>query len=127
MKISKVGLFKNQWMCWCVNTSKKKGFYPCNAEGKYQRDLWGRGKYYACAQCGRIIDPHTLKVVGLMRGHKVPAREVRDLIFAFQDEGIHPVGISLQGLLRYLTPNLRLSLVRLGIERPLRGQQSLWG
>src|SRR4051794_18755146 len=116
MKIFKVGLLKNHWMCWCVNTSKKKGFYPCNAEGQYQRDLWGRGKYYACAQCGRLIDPNTLKVVGLRRGHKVPPREVRDLIFALHDDGVQPVGIGFQGLMRYLTPSLRLSLVRLGFE-----------
>jgi hypothetical protein len=88
----------------------------CYPDGKYQRDLWGIGKYYACAQCGRLIDPITLKVVGLMRGHKVPPREVRDLIFALQDDGVDPVGIGFQGLMRYLTPNLRLSFVRFGFD-----------
>lgn len=123
MKISKVGLFKNQWMCWCVNTSKKKGFYPCNAEGKHQRDVWGRGKYYACAQYGRLIDPNTLRVVGLMRGNKVPPREVRDLLLSLQDEGAKPVGIGFQGLIRYLPPRLRLSLVQMPLYREKLRQQ----
>lgn len=112
MKIFKVGLFKTQWMCWCCNKSNQKGFYPCNADGNYQRDLLGRGQYYACAKCGRIIDPQTLRVVGLTRGFKVRGREVRDLLLALREDGVEPVGIGFRGMYWSLPPALARSIER---------------
>lgn len=112
MKIAKTGLFKKQWLCWCGNTSNKKGFYPCNAEGNYQRDIFGRGKFYACVKCGRMIEPHTLEVVGLTRGFKVSAREVRSLILCFRHDGVQPLGVGLRAMYWSLPPAFARSMER---------------
>lgn len=93
MKIFRTGIFKNQLKCCCENTRQKKGFYSCNEEGNYQRDLLGRGGYYACAQCGRIIDRKTLEVVGLTKGYKLSPWEVGDLVTGLLVGGVEPVGV----------------------------------
>ncbi len=105
-KIIKIGMFRNVWKCWCGNTSRKAGFYPCNAEGEYQRDIFGRGKFYACSRCGRIVEPKTLHFVGLTRYFKLGLRELRDHITALEAEGIQPVGLNQRYLLRRLTSRL---------------------
>lgn len=113
MTIRKTGLFKNCWLCWCGNSSRKKGFYPVNAEGNYQRDLLGRGRYYACSQCGRIIEPETLEIVGVTKHFKLSPREVRNLIIFLQAEGREPVGLGYTILYTFLSPWRRYSSWRL--------------
>ena len=54
------------WVCVCMNTPIRDGFYACDEKGNEveptERD-WTSG-LYVCASCGRIIDPSTLEVVG---------------------------------------------------------------
>lgn len=113
MKIIKTGIFKNQWLCVCGNKSTTKGFYPSNAEGSYERDLWGRGKFYACVQCGRMIDPQTLEIVGLSRGFRLSASEVRDLLVSLQARGVRPLGVGYAIMVGRLTPSMYQALGRL--------------
>lgn len=112
LKIANTGLLGRNWLCWCGNTTKRKGFYPCNTEGNFERELWGRGRFYACARCGRIIDPKNMGVVGLKRGFRVCPREVRNLIVCLQAAGIPPVGVGFREMLPCLTPRLYRSLGR---------------
>ncbi len=108
----RMGLFKNNWLCWCGNTSKKQGFYPCDDKGEYRRDLFGRGKFYACERCGRIIDPKTMNVIGLTKHFKLtPWQLWRHIVClqAHQDE-IKMVGVSYRIILRRLPPRLYRAL-----------------
>ena len=55
------------WICLCGNYPCGGGFYPCDAQGNEmepgaQSDWNG---LYVCADCGRIIEMHTLAVVGI--------------------------------------------------------------
>jgi len=118
MKIYKTGIFKNQWMCLCGNKSTKKGFYPSDAEGSYQRDIFGRGRFYACAQCGRMIEPQTLEIVGLSRGFRLRGRELRDLILCFQEDGVQPVGVGFRGMYWSLPLAMYRSLGQLQLSLP---------
>lgn len=57
---------KDAWKCICGNYPGGDGFYPCDAHGNEvepTREAWTTG-LYVCAQCGRIINPDTLEVVG---------------------------------------------------------------
>jgi hypothetical protein len=54
------------WICICKNTPPREGFYACDEDGNEvvpTAQDWTRG-LYVCADCGRIIDPKTLEVVG---------------------------------------------------------------
>jgi len=67
MKIKGEGNCRETWICVCGNTVKVKGFSPCDSEGEVVEptpDDWVTG-WFVCEQCGRMIDQHTLDVVGL--------------------------------------------------------------
>lgn len=53
------------WVCLCGNTPSDAGFYPIDAsnhEVEPTTEAWKTNQYF-CAQCGRVIDQDTLKVV----------------------------------------------------------------
>lgn len=52
------------WLCLCGNNPSSDGFYPCDAAGNEVEPLSGWSGFYVCLRCGRIIDPHSLRVVG---------------------------------------------------------------
>ncbi len=54
------------WICICKNTPSEDGFYPCNENGDEVEPTKGSGwkNLYVCNSCGRIINMHTLEVVG---------------------------------------------------------------
>ena len=52
------------WICICKNTPASDGFYPCDKDGNEVQPVKGWKDLYVCARCGRIIDQHTLEVVG---------------------------------------------------------------
>lgn len=112
MKIVKTGFLRKRWKCICRIRSKNKGFYPCNAEGEFERDLWGRGKFYACARCGRMIAPQSLEIVGLTRGFRLSASEVRDLLVSLQGQGMPPLGVGYPIMVGRLTPSMYHALWR---------------
>jgi hypothetical protein len=61
------------WVCLCGNTPSGGGFYPCDSAGNAVAptpDRWTTG-CYVCTQCGRIIDQHSLEVVGRKIGIEV--------------------------------------------------------
>lgn len=118
MKISRTGFFKNNWKCICRKTRKPEAFYPCNAEGEFERDLWGRGKFYACAGCGRMIDPKSLDIVGLMRGFRLSASEVRDLLVSLRAMDMPPLGVGYPIMVGRLTPGMYHAVWR---AAPYRG------
>jgi YD repeat-containing protein len=54
------------WICICGNTPDQDGFFPCNARGdevKPTAEAWTTN-WYVCNGCGRMIDQHTLIIVG---------------------------------------------------------------
>jgi hypothetical protein len=54
------------WICLCKNTPTGGGFYPRDEDGNEVKPTardWTSG-LYICLDCGRIIDPDTLEVVG---------------------------------------------------------------
>jgi hypothetical protein len=57
---------KYAWRCVCGNTPVGCGFYSCDENGNEveptEKD-WTTD-WYVCADCGRMIDQDTLKVVG---------------------------------------------------------------
>jgi Zn-finger protein len=57
---------QDAWICFCGNTPRSAGFYPCDLNGNIveptEKD-W-KTDLYVCDDCGRIIDYKTLKVVG---------------------------------------------------------------
>jgi hypothetical protein len=54
------------WTCVCGNTVVSDGFFPCDKNGDEMEPLinsdWA--DLYVCVRCGRIINQHTLTVVG---------------------------------------------------------------
>ncbi len=112
LHLARTGLFKNQWLCWCENTSKNDGFYPCNSEGKYSRDIWGRSPYYACKRCGRIIETGSLAVVGLTKHFKLTPREIWNHLIFLRAARRKSLGVSEQVLERRLSPRYYLALKR---------------
>ena len=57
---------KDAWHCICGNTPPNGGFYACDEQGNEVEPTeadWKTGNY-VCADCGRIINPDTLEVVG---------------------------------------------------------------
>jgi hypothetical protein len=54
------------WICVCGNQPEQDGFYPCDSAGvivEPTAEDWTSG-LYVCNQCGRLIDPDTLAIVG---------------------------------------------------------------
>jgi hypothetical protein len=53
------------WVCFCRNEPSEDGFYPCDEKGnEVEPDHNWNGELYVCNRCGRIINQHTLEVVG---------------------------------------------------------------
>src|SRR4051794_12795528 len=55
------------WECLCGNTPTESGFYPCDTEGKFVEptpEEWTTN-WYACDECGRIIDQETMEIKGV--------------------------------------------------------------
>lgn len=53
------------WVCICGNTPSDAGFYPIDNGNRQVEPVaseWLTGHYF-CDQCGRVIDPETLRVV----------------------------------------------------------------
>lgn len=62
------------WICVCRNTPTGAGFYPVNSKGEQcepTKEEWDTDNYI-CNNCGRIINPDTFEVVGMVEGY--PAR-----------------------------------------------------
>ncbi|NBV23163.1 MAG: hypothetical protein EBS05_14745 [Proteobacteria bacterium] len=54
------------WICLCGNHPSGDGFFPCDAKGNEVDPVpseWTTNAY-VCHKCGRIIDQHTLAVIG---------------------------------------------------------------
>jgi hypothetical protein len=60
------------WICKCKNEPHFDGFSPCSEIGaRCEPDEQGwDGTHYLCERCFRIIDQHTLQIIG------VPSEEV---------------------------------------------------
>jgi hypothetical protein len=57
---------RDAWICICGNYPSGDGFYTCDKNGNEVEPTakeWTSG-LYVCGQCGRMIDPDTLAVVG---------------------------------------------------------------
>lgn len=52
------------WICVCGNTPTSDGFYPCDQNGNEMEPVKGWPDLYSCGRCGRIVNQHTLEVVG---------------------------------------------------------------
>lgn len=54
------------WVCICKNTPSDYGFYPCDKDGNEIEPLIGSdwNGLYVCGSCRKIINLHTLKVIG---------------------------------------------------------------
>lgn len=53
------------WHCLCGNTSADSGFFPINGdrhEVEPTPTAWTTGQY-CCDDCGRVVEPSTLRVV----------------------------------------------------------------
>jgi len=55
-----------EWICICGNRPSYDGFYTCDKDGNEVEPTaadWKTG-WYLCGRCGRMIDFHTLEIVG---------------------------------------------------------------
>jgi len=52
------------WVCVCGNTPSSDGFYPCDQNGNEMEPVKGWQDLYVCDRCGRIVNQHSLEVVG---------------------------------------------------------------
>jgi hypothetical protein len=52
------------WICICGNRPNYDGFFPCNQNGDEMNPGKGWEDLYVCGRCGRIINQHSLEVVG---------------------------------------------------------------
>lgn len=109
MKIARLGLLQNNWLCFCGNMSKKAGFYPVNAKGDHHWHPFQRSTLYACANCGRIIERRSGEIVGVTPNFKLSAKDLWLLLICLHEEGRQPVGLGFNILLAYITPGLRRS------------------
>lgn len=110
MKIARLGLFRNTWVCYCGNMPKKAGFFPVNPKGDFDWHPLQRSAFYACVRCGRIIERQSGEIVGVTPNFKLTAKEVWLLLVCLQEEGRRPVGLGIHILLEYLAPSLRRTL-----------------
>ncbi len=106
--LAKLGFLRKYWLCWCENTSKNDGFYPCDEDGNYHRDIWGKSKYYTCTRCGRIVEvSDEAVVVGLTKGFKLKTWEIYCHLISLRAAGRESLGVSEATLERRLTPRFR--------------------
>lgn len=53
------------WVCKCGNQPDSDGFSPCsNIGARCEPDDNWEGTHYLCERCFRIIDQHTLQIMG---------------------------------------------------------------
>jgi hypothetical protein len=52
------------WICVCGNTPTDDGFYPCDQDGNEMEPVKGWQDLYVCDRCRRIVNQHSLEVVG---------------------------------------------------------------
>jgi hypothetical protein len=52
------------WICICGNRQDSEGFFPCDKEGNEMAPTLVWRDLYVCDRCGRIIDQHSLEVMG---------------------------------------------------------------
>ena len=52
------------WICICGNRPDWEGFFPCDTAGNEVPPVKGWEDLYVCGNCGRIINQHSLNVVG---------------------------------------------------------------
>jgi len=66
------------WRCLCENTTHQQGFYPCNEKGDEIEPTGQAGwtTLYGCDRCGRIIDQHTLAIVGYRTNNQKPVHQL---------------------------------------------------
>jgi hypothetical protein len=62
--------YPDSWVCVCGNSPSDSGFYPCDETGRPVEPTPGRWRtdWYICAACYRVIDLHTLAVMGVWEG-----------------------------------------------------------
>lgn len=110
MKIAKLGLFRNNWLCFCGNLSTRAGFYPVNYKGDYDWHPLQRSDLYACGHCGRIIKRESGEIVGVTPNFKLSSKDLWLLLVCLQEGGHQPIGLGLNILLAYITPGMRRTL-----------------
>ena len=52
------------WICICGNRPDYDGFFPCDKNGDEMAPVKGWEDLYVCGRCGRIINQHSLEVLG---------------------------------------------------------------
>lgn len=109
-KIAKLGLFGNNWLCWCGNKTNRAGFYPVNAQGVFSWHPFNRSELYACARCGRIIERRTMEIRGVTPNYKLSRKDLWILLIRLQDERRQPVGLELGTLITLIAPQMRRTL-----------------
>lgn len=107
MKIARLGLLGDNWLCFCGNLPKKSGFYPVNQDGDHNWHPFQRSPLYACARCGRIIERKTGEIVGVTPNFKLSQKELWLLLVCLQEQERQPVGLNLKILFAYLAPAMR--------------------
>jgi hypothetical protein len=73
------------WVCKCGNQPDSDGFSPCtNIGARCEPDDNWEGTHYLCERCFRIIDQHTLQIMG------TPSEEViqQNEAYRWHDESI---------------------------------------
>lgn len=61
---------KEAWLCICGNDTSSDGFFPCDTNGNEMVPAEGWDDLYVCGRCGRIINQHSLKVIGQNTGFR---------------------------------------------------------
>jgi hypothetical protein len=73
------------WVCKCGNTPDSEGFSPCQENGTRQEDTRTMDSNHClCERCFRIIDPHTLQIMGTPSEEVIEGNES----YRWHDEGI---------------------------------------
>lgn len=73
------------WVCKCGNKPDLEGYSPCSSTGaRCEPDKSWDETYYLCERCFRIIDQHTLQIMG------TPSEEViqQNESYRWHDESI---------------------------------------
>ncbi len=52
------------WICVCGNRPESDVFFPCDRNGDEMEPVKGWEDLYVCRRCGRIINQHSLEVMG---------------------------------------------------------------
>lgn len=67
VRIMKITIHPDSWVCLCGNKQGINGFEPCSLEGvaiPYRcKACLSKPKYYRCTECGRVVKADTMDVV----------------------------------------------------------------